>query len=155
MRIHAFRRTTAILFLGLLPLLAVASCGEEAKAKKHFPGAFPGTHTDVSAAQAFRDFDLDVPTSAKVVGYYAWSADERYPMAAVLRMPCSAMPGFVSGSKLRTTSFMDGATVSGRVFVGEHGWATNGKDEFYVRDSDGVSVVTHQTGTECRVYVDA
>jgi hypothetical protein len=31
------------------------------------------------------------------VGYYAWSEDETYPMAAVLRMPCSAFPEFVAG----------------------------------------------------------
>lgn len=32
--------------------------------------------TDVSSEQAFRDFDLKVPPSAKVMGYYASAADD-------------------------------------------------------------------------------
>ncbi|MER5182770.1 hypothetical protein ABT009_31205 [Streptomyces sp. NPDC002896] len=152
MRFRAIRRTAVGLILGMLPLLAVASCGEEPK--KHFPGAFPGTHTDVSASQAFRDFGLEVPASAKVVGYYAWSEDDTYPMAAVLRMPCSALPGFVSGSGLRKASSREGAIAGAQVFARDHGWTDDDEDPRYLRDRDRpVGVVTHRTGTECKVYL--
>jgi hypothetical protein len=153
MNIRAIRRTAAGLVLGLLPLLAVASCGEEPK--KHFPGAFPGTHTDVSAPQAFGDFGIDVPASAKVVGYYAWSADDEYPMGAVLRMPCSALPGFVSGSGLRRASSQEMDIAGVQVFARDHGWTDDDKDERYLRNRDALAVVTHRTGTECKVYVHA
>ncbi|MFI2304513.1 hypothetical protein ACH5AL_37680 [Actinacidiphila glaucinigra] len=151
MRIN--RCTAAGLVLGLLPLLAVVSCGEEPK--KHFPGAFPGTHTDVSAPQAFRDYGLDVPALAKVVGYYAWSADDEYPMAAVLRMPCSALPSFVSGSGLRRASSREIDIAGVEVFAQGHGWTDDDRDERYLRDKDAMAVVTHRTGTECKVYVHA
>ncbi|MEV0177967.1 hypothetical protein AB0I54_01485 [Streptomyces sp. NPDC050625] len=152
MNIRAMRRMAAGLLLGLLSLPAVASCGEEPK--KHFPGAFPGTHTDVSAAKAFRDFGLDVPASAKVVGYYAWSADDEYPMAAVLWMPCPAVSGFVSGSGLRNASSRDGAIAGVQAFARDHGWTDGDEDERYLRDGDEpVGVLTHRTGTECKVYV--
>ncbi|GAA2249314.1 hypothetical protein GCM10010415_05110 [Streptomyces atrovirens] len=99
MSTRAIRRTAAGLLPGLLPLLAVAACGEEPE--KHFPGAFPGTHTDVSADRAFRDHGLQVPDSVSgsgprpassveggVVGVevsdedHGWAGDEadpRYP----------------------------------------------------------------------------
>ncbi|MEV5086297.1 hypothetical protein AB0K74_49215 [Streptomyces sp. NPDC056159] len=151
MNIRAILRTVVGLALGLLSLLTVASCGGEPK--KHFPGAFPGTHTDVSAAQAFRDFGIRVPASAKVVGYYAWSADDEYPMAAVLRMPCSAVPDFASDSGLRRASSQEGEIVGVEVFAREHGWTDDDEDPRYLRDRDQVGVVTHRTGTECKVYL--
>ncbi|MGV9254238.1 hypothetical protein [Streptomyces sp. NPDC003697] len=151
MSIRAIRRTAAGLVLGLLPLLAVASCGEEPK--KHFPGAFPGSITDVSAAQAFRDYDLRVPASVKVVGYYAWSEDDTHPMAAVLRMPCSAVPGFVSGSGLRPASSVEGGVAGVRVFATDHGRAGDEADPLYLRDRDHAGVITHRTGTECTVHL--
>ena len=153
MNVRAIRRRAAGLTLGLLSLLAVASCGEEPK--RHFPGAFPGTHTDVSAAQAFRDFGIRMPASAKVVGYYAWSADDEYPMAAVLLMPCSAVPGFISGSGLRRASSREGAIASVRVFARDHGWTDLDEDPLYLRDRDQTGVVVHRTGPECKVYLDA
>jgi len=108
----------------------------------------------VSAAQAFRDFGLDVPASAKVVGYYAWSADDEYPMAAVLRMPCSAVPGCASGSGLRNASSRGGVIAGVQIFARDHGWTDGDEDERYLRDGDApVGVPTHRTGTECKMYV--
>ncbi|MFF8842550.1 hypothetical protein ACF08N_07420 [Streptomyces sp. NPDC015127] len=152
MRIGAVRRTVAGLLLGLLPVPVLASCGEEPK--KHFPGAFPGTHTDVSAAQAFRDFDIVVPESTEVVGYYAWSEDDEYPMAAVLLMPCSEVSGFVSRSGLRPASSPHSALVGVQVFAGDHGWSEDDEDDRYLRVADGaVGVLVHPTGRECTVYL--
>jgi hypothetical protein len=153
MRIRALRHRAAGLILGLLPLLAVASCGEEPR--KHFPGAFPGTHTDVSAAQAFRDHEIDLPATAKVVGYYAWSEDDTYPMAAVLRMPCSALPGFVAGNAFRKTTPVDQYTVATEVFAQGHGWPENDTDARYVRKGAGAvtGLVVHASGTRCEVYL--
>lgn len=151
MSTRAIRRTAAGLLPGLLPLLAVAACGEEPE--KHFPGAFPGTHTDVSADQAFRDYGLQVPASAKVVGYWAEAGDDTYPMAAVLRMPCSAVPDFVSGSGLRPASSVEGGVVGVEVFAKDHGWAGDEADPRYLRDRDHAGVITHRTGTECAVYL--
>lgn len=154
---RAVRRGAVSLVLALLPLLVAASCREEPKV---FPGAFPESHTDVSPQQAFRDFRIVVPKSAKVEGYYASSSDDAYPMAAVLLMPCSAVPGFVSGNGLRKTSSADGAIAGVDVFASLHGWSKardNGGDR-YLRDLGGtkyLGVLVHRTGTRCRVYLDA
>ncbi|MFC8389977.1 hypothetical protein [Streptomyces sp. NPDC057238] len=150
MSTRAIRRTAAGLPLGLLPLLVVAARGEEPE--KHFPGAFPGTHTDVSADQAFRDHDLRVPASAEAVGYWAWSEDDTYPLAAVPRMPCSAVPDFVSGSGLRPASPDEGGVSGVRVFAKDHGWAGDEPDPRYLRDRGHAGVISHRTGTECAVY---
>jgi hypothetical protein len=157
MRTRTVRRAMAALMLALLPVLGAASCDQE---PKKFPGAFPDSHTDVSAKQAFRDFHLDVPGSAKVVGYYATSSDDEYPMAAVLRMPCSAVPGFVSGNRFRKSSSADGAIAGVDVFAGLHGWSKekDNADDRYLRSLGGtkyLGVIVHRTGTGCTVYLDA
>ncbi|MFJ5772707.1 hypothetical protein [Streptomyces sp. NPDC093094] len=153
MRTAAFRRPAAGLILGLLPLMAVASCGEEPA--KRFPGAFQGAHTDVSAARAFRDHAIDLPASAKVEGYYAWSADDTYPMAAVLRTPCSSVPRFVAGNGFRRTTSVDEHAVATEVFAEGRGWTANDTDDRYVRhEADDVTgLVVHASGTECEVYL--
>jgi hypothetical protein len=153
MAIRALRHRAAGLILGLLPLLVVASCGEEPR--KHFPGAFPDTHTDVSAAQAFRDHGIDPPASAHVVGYYAWSEDETYPMAVVLRMPCSALPGFVAGNGFRKTTSVDQYAVPAEVFAEGRGWSENDTDARYVRKGSGrvTGLVVHPSGAQCKVYL--
>jgi hypothetical protein len=144
------------LSIGLLPVLFVVGRAND-EPKQHFPDAFPGTHTDVGAARAFQDFALDVPASAEVVGYYAWSEDDEYPMAAVLRMPCSAVPGFVSRSGLHKASPGDGALTGVEVFATDHGWIDDDKDTRYSRDEEGtvqaVGVVIHRAGTECTTYL--
>lgn len=137
--------------LGLLPLLTAASCGDEPK--QHFPGAFAGTHTDVSAEQAFRDFGLEVPRSARVVGYYAWSEDDTYPMAAVLRMPCTAVEDFVTGSGMRPASSAEGGMAGVEVFAEGHGWRDDDTDPRFLRDSDHAGAVVHRTGPHCTVYL--
>ncbi|MFF3871370.1 hypothetical protein [Streptomyces sp. NPDC001978] len=111
----------------------------------------------MSAEQAFRDCRIDVPASAKVLGYYAWPADDEYPMAAVLRMPCSAVSRFVSGSGLGKASSHDEAIASVQVFARSHGWSADAKDDRYLRTGDGgevLSVLVHRTGTECTAYLD-
>ncbi|MEW2076090.1 hypothetical protein AB0941_21025 [Streptomyces sp. NPDC013433] len=128
-----------------------ASYGGEPE--RRFPGAFPGSITDVSADRAFRDHGLRVPATAEVVGYWAWSADDTYPMAAVLRMPCSALPDFVSGSGLRPASSAEGGVTGVRVFAEDHGWAGDESDPLYLRDRDHAGVITHRTGPERTVYL--
>jgi hypothetical protein len=137
--------------VGLLPLLTAASCGDGPE--RHFPGAFPGTHTDVSAEQAFRDFGLQVPRSARVVGYYAWSEDDTYPMAAVLRMPCTAVQDFVSGSGMRPASSIESGTTAVEVFAEGRGWTDDDTDPRYLRDSDHAGAVVDRAGPQCTVYV--
>ncbi|CAL9345028.1 hypothetical protein [Streptomyces sp. enrichment culture] len=137
--------------LGLLPLLAAAACGDEPA--RHFPGAFPGTHTDVSAEQAFRDFDLHLPRSAHVVGYYAWSEDDTYPMAAVLRMPCTAVEDFAAGSGMRPASPGEPGTTAVEVFAEGRGWTGGDTDPRWLRDSDHAGAVAQGTGPRCTVYL--
>ncbi|MFF4573506.1 hypothetical protein [Streptomyces sp. NPDC001410] len=154
MHIRAVRRAAAGLILGLLPMLAVAAC--DTGPKKQFPGAFPDSDTDVSAEQAFRDFDIEVPASAKVVGYFATSSDDTYPMAAVLRMPCSAVTGFMAGDGFRKTTSVDQDVVAAEVFAKDHGWSDSDTDDRYVRSEGGsgpIGVVVHRSGTECKVYL--
>ncbi|MGW3242642.1 hypothetical protein [Streptomyces sp. NPDC001070] len=45
------------------------------------------------------------------------------------------------------------ATTGEHVFL--RGWTDDDKDERYLRDRDAMAVVTHRTGTECKVYVNA
>jgi hypothetical protein len=87
MRSCRARRTAACVAVAALVALAAAACGDEEPRK--FPGAFPGAHTDVSAEQAFHDYGITTPPKAKVVGYYAWSEDDEYPMAAILKTACA------------------------------------------------------------------
>ncbi|MFD5572723.1 hypothetical protein [Streptomyces cadmiisoli] len=95
-----------------------------------------------------------MPASAKVVGYYAWSQDSTYPMAAVLRMPCSAVPGFLSGSGLRKASSREGAIAGVQVFAKDHSWTDDDENERYLRNRDRpVGVVTYRTETESKVYL--
>ncbi|MFJ5901158.1 hypothetical protein ACIQFZ_38495 [Streptomyces sp. NPDC093064] len=35
----------------------------------------------------------------------------------------------------------------------DHGWTDDDEDPRYLRDRDQVGVVTHRTGTECKVYL--
>ncbi|MFD8078770.1 hypothetical protein ACFV3E_39710 [Streptomyces sp. NPDC059718] len=76
-------------------------------------------------------------------------------MAAVTRMPCSAVPGFVCGSGLHKASSQKTDITGAQVFARDHGRADEDKDERYLRDTDAVAVVVHRTGTECRVYIHA
>ncbi|MGC0377961.1 hypothetical protein [Streptomyces sp. SAI-229] len=151
MSTRAIRRTAAGLILGLPPLPVVAARGEEPE--KHFPGVFPGTHTDVSADRAFRDHDLRAPVPAEVAGYWAEAGDDTYPTAAVPRIPRPAVPDFLSGSGLRPASSVEGGVVGVEVFAEDHGWAGDEADPRYLRDRDHAGAVTHRTGTERTVYL--
>ncbi|MGW2770599.1 hypothetical protein [Streptomyces sp. NPDC001275] len=64
-----------------------------------------------------------------------------------------AAPDFASGSGLRRASSQEGAIVGVEVFARDHGWTDDDEDPRYLRDRDQVGVVTHRTGTECKVYL--
>ncbi|WP_338699773.1 hypothetical protein V2W30_24500 [Streptomyces sp. Q6] len=157
--------------LALLSVLTVTACGSEkagagqsgqagqSERAERFPHAFPGSPTtDVSAEQAFRDHQVAVPGSARVIGYYAWSEDDEYPMAAELRLPCSAVAGVVSGSKLVKASSRDGEIAAVQVFARSHGWSDDTEDQRYLRiggPDDVLGALVHATGTECTMYLNS
>jgi hypothetical protein len=135
---------------------AATACGD--KPEHHYPGAFPDTGTDVSFAKAFSDFGLVVEGPVKVVGYYADSGDDTYPMAAVFTMPCAAVPDFASRNALRKVDWSDPDTADVGVFAGRHGWADTGgparADTWYTRSRHAVHVLVHAAiGNACTVYL--
>ncbi|MEV4555361.1 hypothetical protein AB0K51_00010 [Kitasatospora sp. NPDC049285] len=141
---------------------SVAGCGWLDKpGASSFPNAFPSSNTDVTIAQAFRDFSISMPTTVEDVGYYAWSHDGEYPMAAVFSTPCDAVPGFAKDSGLHEVPVSDseGDIAGVRVFAGEHGWTHTGgeQDMYFVRAKDSghreVTVMVRQTGPSCRIWL--
>lgn len=156
MCIRLLRRGMVALLMLFLTAFSAASCDE---APKRFSHAFPGSNTNVSAPQALEDFRITVPREAEVVGYYATSTDDEYPMAAVFRMPCASVSGFVSENALRSTSSADGGMAAVEVFAGEHGWSKvkDNADVRYFR-SDSMSnyagLIVHRVGARCTVYLD-
>ncbi|WP_405015034.1 hypothetical protein [Kitasatospora sp. NBC_01539] len=66
-------------------MFGASSCSwdQEETGPEHFPGAFPGSHSDAGSEQAFRGFGISAPEPMTDLGYYAKSKDDAYPMAAV------------------------------------------------------------------------
>jgi hypothetical protein len=156
MRGSAARRGMTCVVLAAVVASTAAACGD--KPEHHYPRAFPGTGTDVSFAKAFSDFGLVVREPVKVVGYYADSADDAYPMAAVLTMSCAAVPDFASHNALRRVAWSDPDTADVGVFAARHGWADQSgpapADSWYSRSKEAVHVLVHAAaGKECTVYL--
>ncbi|POX45630.1 hypothetical protein [Streptomyces sp. Ru72] len=96
-------------------------------------------------------------------------------MAAVLQLPCWAVPGFMAGNRFRTTTPADHRIVATEVFAKYHGWSDSDADARrpscralgrpqpsgvlpgrYVRSANAtglIGVVVHRTGATCEVYL--
>ena len=141
--------------------MAVAAVLVAACSPRPFPHQLPNTYgfsTDVTWQQAFRDHHMTIPARVRGLRFSAYSQVDGYPVWAVFRAACTAMPGFVAGNHL-TEVAGEGSLPDGSVydFAQQMGWQPSRPgSRWYQRPAgprDNLEVLVAGTARDCSVYL--
>jgi hypothetical protein len=117
-----------------------------------------GFSTDVTWQQAFRDHHITIPSTVRGLRYSAYSHVDGYPVWAVFRAPCSAMPGFVASNHLtEVNSYLSLPYDSVYDFAQEMGWRPSRPGSAWyqrpARPRDNLEVLVAGTARVCSAYL--